>query len=66
LGADNLRLGGRHQLLTLIQGQAECLGNREIGAFDARYLRLRNDTRFKLGDELHPPHQRRHGLIPSP
>jgi hypothetical protein len=47
LGTDNLRLGGRRQLLTLFQCQAERFGSRQIVALDARHLRLRDNTRFK-------------------
>ena len=61
LGSDNLRLGGRHQPLALIQRQTESFRDREIIALNSRHLRLNHDPRLKFGDQLHPPHQIRHG-----
>jgi hypothetical protein len=65
LRADNLPLGGGHQLLALIQRQAERFGDSQIVALDTRHLRLGHDPRLKFSNQLHPPHQLRHGPTPS-
>ncbi len=65
LGADDLRLCGRHQPLALVQRQADGLGDRKIIALNSGHLGLGHDARPQLGYQLHSPYQLRHRSYPG-
>jgi hypothetical protein len=65
LSPDDPCLGSRHQPLALVKRKPERLLRREIIALNAGQLSLGRNPRLELGDQLHPPHQLRHGPSPS-